>query len=165
MRREVARRAAVARARGDAGGCSDLERTLAYPLTSFSAKPVAAGELSVASKPIGAHCLVTGRMNERTSPVDGKRYAIGFEMRLPEAWNGRFFYQANGGVDGSVVTATGAVSAGPGLDNALAQGFAVISSDAGHSARAERRASASTRRRASTTAIAPSRSSRRWPSR
>ena len=47
-------------------------------------------------------------MNERTSPVDGKRYAIGFEMRLPQAWNGRFFYQANGGVDGSVVTATGA---------------------------------------------------------
>ena len=113
--------------------CADLERTLAYPLTSFNAKPIGAGELSVANKPIGAHCLVTGRMNERTSPVDGKRYAIGFEMRLPEAWNGRFFYQANGGVDGSVVTATGAVSAGPGLDNALAQGFAVISSDAGHS--------------------------------
>ena len=114
--------------------CTGLERKLAYPLTSFSAKPVAAGELSVAGKPIAAHCLVTGRMNERTSPVDGKRYAIGFEMRLPEAWNGRFFYQANGGVDGSVVTATGAVSAGPGLDNALAQGFAVISSDAGHNA-------------------------------
>ena len=42
-------------------------------------------------------------MYERVSPVDGKRYAIGFEMRLPQAWNGRFFYQANGGIDGSVV--------------------------------------------------------------
>ena len=42
-------------------------------------------------------------MHERTSPVDGKTYAIGFEMRLPKAWNGRFFYQANGGIDGSVV--------------------------------------------------------------
>ena len=114
--------------------CADLERTLAYPLTSFNAKPVGAGELSVASKPIACALPASrGAMNERTSPVDGKRYAIGFEMRLPEAWNGRFFYQANGGVDGSVVTATGAVSAGPGLDNALAQGFAVISSDAGHS--------------------------------
>ena len=114
--------------------CADLERALTYPRTSFSAKTVGAGELSVANKPVGAHCLVTGRMNERTSPVDGKRYAIGFEIRLPEAWNGRLFYQANGGVDGSVVTATGAISGGPGLDNALAQGFAVISSDAGHNA-------------------------------
>jgi hypothetical protein len=42
-------------------------------------------------------------MNERTSPVDGKTYAIGFEMRLPKAWNGRFFHQGNGGIDGSVV--------------------------------------------------------------
>ncbi len=46
--------------------------------------------------------------------------------------NGRFFYQANGGIDGSVVTATGAVNGGAGLTNALAMGFAVISSDAGH---------------------------------
>ena len=43
-------------------------------------------------------------MLDRTSTVDGKAYAIGFEMRLPDAWNGRFFYQANGGTDGSVVT-------------------------------------------------------------
>jgi feruloyl esterase len=63
---------------------------------------------------------------------DGNAYAIGFEMRLPIAWNGRFFYQGNGGIDGSVVTATGAVNGGGGLTNALAMGFAVISSDAGH---------------------------------
>src|SRR5450432_2690006 len=114
--------------------CADLAGRLAYAQTTFTVEPVAAGALGGAGKPIAAHCRVTGRMNERTSPVDGKRYAIGFEMRLPQAWNGRFFYQANGGVDGRVVTATGAVSAGPGLDSALAQGFAVISSDAGHSA-------------------------------
>ena len=114
--------------------CSELNTTLVYPRVSFAAVPVPAGELGVAGTPVAAHCRVLGRMNERTSPVDGKRYAIGFEMRLPQAWNGRFFYQANGGVDGSVVTATGPVSAGPGLSNALAQGFAVISSDAGHSA-------------------------------
>ena len=46
-------------------------------------------------------------MFQRVSPVDGNAYAIGFEMRLPNAWNGRFFYQANGGIDGSVVPATG----------------------------------------------------------
>ena len=48
-------------------------------------------------------------MFRRTSAVDGKTYAIGFEMRLPVAWNGRFFHQGNGGIDGSVVTATGSV--------------------------------------------------------
>jgi feruloyl esterase len=65
--------------------------------------------------------------------IDGNSYAIGFEMRLPNDWNGRFFYQANGGIDGSVVTATGGVNGGGGpLTNALKMGFAVISSDAGH---------------------------------
>jgi feruloyl esterase len=71
-------------------------------------------------------------MFERTSPVDGQPYAIGFEMRLPLAWNGRFYYQANGGIDGTVVPATGNTSGGGPLTSALLQGFVVISSDAGH---------------------------------
>ena len=70
-------------------------------------------------------------MYRRTSTQDGKSYAIGFEMRLPDAWNGRFFYQANGGMDGRVTTALG--GGGPVPSTALQQGFAVISSDAGHS--------------------------------
>jgi Tannase and feruloyl esterase len=86
----------------------------------------------VAGTPVPAHCQITGKMNQRVSAVDGVSYAIGFEMRLPNAWNGRFFYQANGGIDGSVVTATGGVNGGGGLTNALNMGFAVISSDAGH---------------------------------
>ena len=40
-------------------------------------------------------------MFQRVSTVDAKTYAIGFEMRC-RTWNGRFFYQANGGTDGSV---------------------------------------------------------------
>jgi feruloyl esterase len=116
-------------------GCADLAAKLSYPDTAISAvNPVAAGALSVGGKPVPAHCQVLGEMLRRTSPVDGKSYAIGFEMRLPLNWNGRFFYQANGGVDGSVVTATGPVGGGGPLDNALNQGFAVISSDAGHGA-------------------------------
>jgi Tannase and feruloyl esterase len=51
---------------------------------------------------------------------------------LPIEWNGRFFYQANGGIDGAVVPALGAVSGGGALTHALEQGFAVLSSDAGH---------------------------------
>ena len=75
-------------------------------------------------------------MFPRVSAVDGNNYAIGFEMRLPLAWNGRFFHQGNGGIDGSVVTATGAVGGGAALTHALQQGFAVLSSDAGHARRA-----------------------------
>jgi feruloyl esterase len=115
--------------------CADLAAKLSYPDTTISAvNPVAAGTLSVGGKPVPAHCQVLGEMLRRTSPVDGKSYAIGFEMRLPLNWNGRFFYQANGGVDGSVSTALGPAGGGGPLDNALNQGFAVISSDAGHGA-------------------------------
>ena len=90
------------------------------------------GSLTVAGTPVPAHCQVTGKMYQRVSAVDGKNYAIGFEMRLPNDWNGRFFYQANGGIDGSVVTASGGIGGGGPLSNALKMGFAVISSDAGH---------------------------------
>jgi feruloyl esterase len=115
--------------------CTDLASKISFPNTTISAaNAVAAGTLTVAGHPVPAHCQVTGQMYQRVSPVDGNTYAIGFEMRLPNAWNGRFFYQANGGIDGSVVTATGGVNGGPGFTNALAMGFAVISSDAGHSA-------------------------------
>jgi pimeloyl-ACP methyl ester carboxylesterase len=105
-----------------------------HPSTSIQASiTVAAGQLSNAGTPVPEHCVVTGRMNERVSPVDGQRYAIGFQMRLPKDWNGRFFHQANGGIDGVVAPAFGGLGGGP-LQNALQLGFAVISSDAGHSA-------------------------------
>jgi tannase/feruloyl esterase len=80
------------------------------------------------------HCIVSGAMNDRTG-ADGKHYAIRFEMRLPVEWNGRFLDQANGGNDGVVLPATGdqpkALASG-GVP-ALARGFAVLSSDSGHS--------------------------------
>jgi hypothetical protein len=119
---------------GALASCADLVTKINIANTTITAaNAIAAGTLTVAGKPVPAHCQVTGQMYKRVSPVDGKSYAIGFEMRLPNNWNGRFFYQANGGVDGSVVTATGPVGGGGPLDNALNMGFAVISSDAGHS--------------------------------
>lgn len=95
-----------------------------------SAAPIAAGAVMQGDKAIPAHCLVKGRMHERKGS-DGRDYAIGFEMRLPVEWNGRFYYQGNGGLDGSIQPALGALGGGP-LTGALMQGFAVISSDAGH---------------------------------
>ena len=81
--------------------------------------------------PMPSHCKVLGNMNPRTG-IDGKPYAIGFEMRLPLEWNGRFLLQANGGNDGVVVPAWGNVVVAGATTNALMQGFAVLSSDAGH---------------------------------
>jgi hypothetical protein len=116
-----------------AGSCADLAGRLGSPSnTVFTATTsVPAGSLTVAGQPVREHCRVTGQMHRRTSAVDGNDYAIGFEMRLPLDWNGRFMHQGNGGIDGSVVTATGATGGGP-LTHALHQGFAVLSSDAGH---------------------------------
>lgn len=112
--------------------CTDLATAFRFPNTTvLSASPVAAGALTWGGRAIRAHCLVKGEMYRRTSPEDGKSYAIGFEMRLPNDWSGRFFYQANGGLDGTVSTALG--GGGPMPATALEQGFAVISSDAGHS--------------------------------
>jgi feruloyl esterase len=93
---------------------------------------VAAGGVMLAGQPVPEHCLVKGKMFERVSPVDGKTYSIQFEMRLPKNWNGRFWHQGNGGIDGAVVTAAGTFGGGP-TTGALLQGFAVLSSDAGHS--------------------------------
>ena len=116
--------------------CEALAGVFRHPGTVVaSATPVAAGVLAVAGKPVAEHCLVSGRMNERTSTVDGQSYAIGFQMRLPRTWNGRFFHQGNGGLDGIVQPAVGLVGGGGELSHALYQGFAVLSSDAGHNVR------------------------------
>lgn len=119
---------------GSLSDCSGLAAKLSLANTSISSiNAVAAGTLTVGGSAVAAHCQVLGSMYARTSAVDGNSYAISFEMRLPLQWNGRFFYQANGGLDGNVLTATGAVNGGAGLDHPLNQGFAVLSSDAGHS--------------------------------
>ena len=116
--------------------CADLARgalpagTRLTRVESVAAGTVQAGGAAVA---VPSHCLVQGQLNERTSPVDGQRYAIGFELRLPEAWNGRFLHQVNGGLDGAVVPALGQIGGGAPTHTALQQGFAVVSSDAGHS--------------------------------
>jgi feruloyl esterase len=121
---------------GTLAACTTLTGFSFATTTITAASLVPAGTLSNAGQPVGEHCLVTGRMNERTSPVDSQAYAIGFQMRLPRDWSGRLLYQGNGGIDGVVTTADGGTSIGSGglLRNGLQAGFAVISSDAGHSA-------------------------------
>lgn len=114
--------------------CETLPSQFTFAQTKLEgAVPVAAGAVVPNGPVAGAHCLVKGQMKPRKG-IDGQDYAIGFEMRLPTQWNGRYYYQANGGIDGTVHPAQGALGGGP-ITGALAQGFAVISSDAGHTGR------------------------------
>ena len=76
-----------------------------------------------------AHCLVSGSFEHRTG-ADGKPYAIGFSIALPDSWTARFLVQGGGGLNGVVRPALGDVAAG--AQNGLSRGFAVISHDSGH---------------------------------
>ncbi len=76
-----------------------------------------------------AHCRVEGAIDPHKG-ADGKDYAIGFALALPDEWNGRFLLMGGGGLNGSVRPPIGPVAAGG--RPALARGFAVISHDSGH---------------------------------
>lgn len=112
-------------------GCANAA-ALAGPGMVLTGEAVAADTVrppgATAGPMLAAHCRVTGRMAERVGQ-DGKPYHIGFELRLPNAWNGRLLYQGGGGNDGVVRPAVGPQAA-PGY--ALNRGFAVVTTDAGH---------------------------------
>ena len=93
---------------------------------------VASAAEVAASGPLPAHCKLNGALNARTG-IDGKPYAIGFELRtpLPAAWNGKFFFQGGGGTNGFIVPATGNLLNAP-SGTALERGYAVASTDGGH---------------------------------
>jgi feruloyl esterase len=78
---------------------------------------------------IPPYCRADGVIDQRTG-LDGKPYAIGFAIALPDNWNGRFLFQGGGGLNGFVTPPYGAQAAAdvPGL----ARGFAVVSTDTGH---------------------------------
>lgn len=84
--------------------------------------------------PLPAHCRVDGVIHRRKG-VDGVEYGIGFALALPEmnAWNGDFMMQGGGGGNGVVSYPTGSSFAGD--TPALARGFAVASTDTGHTAK------------------------------
>jgi feruloyl esterase len=105
-------------------------------LTITAARYVAAAPARAASNgtpptpALPAHCRVEGTIDPHRG-ADGKDYAIGFALALPDEWNGRFLLQGGGGLNGIVNAPTGPVAAGD--RPALARGFAVISHDSGHS--------------------------------
>jgi len=124
---------------GTLADCASLAGFSFGSTTIASATLIAAGAATSNADGVAlalpAHCVVTGAMNSRTG-IDGKHYAINFEMRLPVNWNGRFFHQVNGGNDGNISTdatrAYGRKLGGSPGSNGLLEGFAVLTSDAGH---------------------------------
>jgi feruloyl esterase len=123
--------APVAGAAADA--CAAAAQAFALPGVRITEAEAIAGDTvrppgQAAGPLLAAHCRIQGRMNERVG-VDAKPYHIGFELRLPARWNGRFLYQGGGGNDGVIRPAIGPQAA-PGY--ALNRGFAVVTTDAGH---------------------------------
>jgi hypothetical protein len=106
--------------------CESIATTV-LPETTLTAVTVAEGSV-VGGAAMPEHCLVNGQMSPRVGE-DGRNYYIGFQLRVPTRWNGRFLFQGGGGNDGAVQAAVGSVG---GSLSALARGFAVASTDGGH---------------------------------
>ncbi|MEO6186500.1 MAG: DUF6351 family protein [Steroidobacteraceae bacterium] len=107
-----------------------------YAVKIDKAQSVAAGPMAAPPNApprpgvsLPAHCRVDGTLDERKGR-NGKPYAIGFAIAMPVNWNGRFFFQGGGGLNGAVNPPLGAQYAGD--TPALASGYAVVSTDSGH---------------------------------
>ena len=68
------------------------------PPGTVQPNPSAPATVSVALPP---NCRADGVIDQRVG-VDGKSYAIGFAVALPDRWNGRFLYQGGGGLNGTI---------------------------------------------------------------
>jgi len=89
----------------------------------------ASGPGAPPTPPLPSHCLLEGSIDPHKG-ADGKDFAIGFALALPDDWNGRFLLMGGGGLNGTVQRPIGGVAAGD--RPALARGFAVLSHDSGH---------------------------------
>jgi pimeloyl-ACP methyl ester carboxylesterase len=105
----------------------DMAIKQAAVVPSGAVPPIPFGPAYTGTLP--AYCRADGVIDERTGR-DGKPYAIGFAVAMPENWNGRFLMQGGGGLNGNVALPIGSVAAGD--TPALARGFAVITTDTGH---------------------------------
>ena len=116
--------------------CMALPEQSRLVSTRISTRYVSGGTRRAGGAPDGVmlpgHCVVTGSIQPHTG-VDGKAYATGFELSLPDRWNGRFLYLGGGGNDGVLRDTSLSSSISSGTPSPLSQGYAVVSTDAGHS--------------------------------
>lgn len=90
--------------------------------TTIEGATITTAQLNPAGGGLPDHCEVLGVISQRTG-IDGQSYAIKLHLRMPTAWNERFYFQGGGGTDGNLGAATPAQ---------LGQGYAVVSTDSGH---------------------------------
>ena len=93
-------------------------------------RTLSGAKFAAAAAGLPEHCEVVDKLAERVG-ANGQRYAIHFHLRLPTAWNGRFFFEGGGGSNGTIGRAVGVLQ-GQQPTTALALGYAVVSQDAGH---------------------------------
>ena len=127
---------AAGRAKAGAGErCEAVAKLRQDGLVVEKVELVAAGPMpgpaAGAAPVLPEHCLVRAVLQPRVGH-GGRKFGIGFELRLPTAWNGRFLFQGGGGLDGQVFPAVGNI-ANSGQPPALTRGFAIVSTDSGHS--------------------------------
>ncbi len=118
------------------GACTALSGTVGTAMPErIDAVFLDAGKARAGGKEQGtalaAHCLVKAELAPHVG-VGGRKFHTGVELRMPENWNGRFLYLGGGGNDGVVREASGAITSGLGPVPALNQGYAVVTTDAGH---------------------------------
>jgi len=101
-----------------AGRCADLRA-----LTSLEVSIAIAADVAE-SADAPAHCRVFGQILPQ----------VGFEVRMPPEWNGRFVMVGNGGFAGEATDSRGRVAQ---YGRILRRGYAVAATDTGHSAAAE----------------------------
>ncbi|MFV0384229.1 tannase/feruloyl esterase family alpha/beta hydrolase [Paracoccus sp. (in: a-proteobacteria)] len=111
----------------DSKACAALAGVAAFDTIVSRAEPVPAAN----GQP--AHCLVQGVIEPRIG-AQGRAFGTGFELRMPMDWTGRFLMQGGGGNDGLVRPAVGVIDRSRPADTALGRGFAVASTDSGHTA-------------------------------
>ncbi len=116
-------------------GCASLVNFKTAGVEITKAAPIAAGTTEPNpwgpghSAPIPAYCRVEGVINRRTG-VGGEEFGIHFALAMPDKWNGDFLMQGGGGGNGVVMPPLGLNAAGD--IPALMRGFAVVSTDTGH---------------------------------
>ena len=122
-------------AKASEAACAAMPTQAGLRATTLTTKYVADGTRRPGTATAGpflpGHCVVTGSIDPRVG-ADGKDYAIGFELSLPDNWNGRFLYLGGGGNDGTLRDTSLSSSISGGTPSPLGQGFAVVSADGGH---------------------------------
>ena len=116
-------------------GCASLVNFKTAGIEITKAAPIAEGTTEPNpwgpghSAPIPAYCRVEGVINRRTG-VGGEEFGIQLALAMPDKWNGDFLMQGGGGGNGVVMPPLGLNAAGD--IPALMRGFAVVSTDTGH---------------------------------